>query len=216
MASIEFNDNPYSSDEEEVFAGFSVKEIAEIQQRRQRRQHQDFNREIEQMFNESGTNPDVEFFVSGDEDDEEEDDESNESAEEDAPPGALQWSNTFSDINVEEFSVHHDPTKDLGGQATSKDFLNLFINDDYLDEIARCSVAYARSKDDESFVTNRAEISAYLGLNILMGTHCLPQLDMFWDSDEFIGVEGFKKPSRSSASKLWENIYIWFTRVTKM
>ena len=188
MASYDFNITPYSSDEEEVFAGFSVEEIAEI---RQRRQHQD--RVIEEMFDESGTNSDVEFFASGDEDDEEEDDESNESADEDAPPDALQWSNTLSDINVEEFSVRHGPTKDLGGQATSKDFLNLFINDDYLDEIARCSVAYARSKGDESFVTNRAEISAYLGLNILMGIHRLPQLEMFWDSDEFIGVEGFKK-----------------------
>ena len=185
MASYDFNITPYSSDEEEVFAGFSVEEIAEI---RQRRQHQD-----EEMFDESGTNSDVEFFASGGEDDEEEDDESNESADEDAPPDSLQWSNTLSDINVEEFSVRHGPTKDLGGQATSKDFLNLFINDDYLDEIARCSVAYARSKGDESFITNRAEISAYLGLNILMGIHRLPQLEMFWDSDEFIGVEGFKK-----------------------
>ena len=190
MASYDFNVNPYSSDEEEVFAGFSVEEIAEI---RQRRQHQDFDREIDEMFDDSGTNSDVEFFASGDEDDEEEDDESNESADEDAPPDLLQWSNTLSDINVEEFSVRHGPTKDLGGQARSKDFLNLFINDDYLDEIVRCSVAYARSKGDESFVTNRAEISAYLGLNILMGIHRLPQLDMFWDSDEFIGVEGFKK-----------------------
>ena len=194
MASYDFNITPYSSNEEEVFAGFSVEEIAEI---RQRRQHQD--REIEEMFDESGTNSDVEFFASGDED------ESNESADEDAPPDPLQWSNTLSDINIEEFSVRHGPTKDLGGQATSQDFLNLSINDDYPDEIARCSVAYARSKGDESFVTNRAEISAYLGLNILMGIHRLPQLEMFWDSDEFIG----------SASKLSENICIWLTRVTK-
>ena len=48
MASNEFNGNPYSSDEEEVFAGFSVEEIAEIQQRRQ---YQDFDQEIEEMLN---------------------------------------------------------------------------------------------------------------------------------------------------------------------
>ena len=110
--SNEFNVNPCSSDEEEVFAGFSVEEIAEI---RQRRQHQDFNREIEEMFDKSGANCDVEFFASGGEDDEEEDNESNESADEDAPLDPLEWSNTLSDIDVEEFSVHHDPTKDLGG-----------------------------------------------------------------------------------------------------
>ena len=109
MASNALNVNPYPSDEEEVFAGFSVEEIAEIQQRRQ-----DFDREIEEMFDQSGTNSDVEIFVSGDEDDEEEDDESNESANEDAPPDLLQWSNTLSDINVEEFSVRDGPTKEFG------------------------------------------------------------------------------------------------------
>lgn len=88
--------------------------------------------------------------------------ESNESADEDAPPGPLQWSHTSSDINVEKFSVWRGPTKDLGTRATPKDLLNLFINDDYLDEIAWCSVAYAHSKGDESFITKGAEISAYL------------------------------------------------------
>ena len=119
----------------------------------------DSDSNIKILFDKSGANCDVEFFASGGEDDEEEDNESNESADEDAPLDPLEWLNTLSDINVEEFSVHHGPTKDLGGQARSKDFLNLFINDDYLDEIARCSVAYAPSKGDESFVTNRAEIS---------------------------------------------------------
>ena len=56
MAFNEFIVNPYSSDDEEVFAGFSVEEIAEIWQRRQ---HQHFDREIEEMFDESGTNSDV-------------------------------------------------------------------------------------------------------------------------------------------------------------
>ena len=30
-------------------------------------------------------------------------------------------------------------------------------------------------------------------LNILTGIHELPQLVMCWDSDEFIGAEGFKE-----------------------
>ena len=96
-------------------------------------------------------------------------------------------------INVEEFSVRHDPSRDLGDNAMAKDFFNLFINDKFLDEIVWHSIAYARSKGDATFVTNRAEISAYLGLNILIGIHELPQLAMYWDSDQFIGVEGFKK-----------------------
>jgi len=49
------------------------------------------------------------------------------------------------------------------------------------------------SKGDAMFVTNSAEISAYLGLNILIGIHKFPQLAMYWDSDQFVGVKGFKK-----------------------
>ena len=99
----------------------------------------------------------------------------------------------LQEINVADFSLRHGPTKDLGENATSKDYFNQFLDDAYLEEIVRCSVAYARSKGDNNFTTNRSEISAFLGLNILMGIHDLPQIQMYWDSDEFIGVEGFKK-----------------------
>ena len=52
---------------------------------------------------------------------------------------------------------------------------------------------YPCLKEDQTFTTTRAEILAYLGLNIPIGIHELPQLAMCWDSDKFIGVEGFKK-----------------------
>jgi len=66
--------------------------------------------------------------------------------------------NTLSGINVEEFSVCHGPSRNLGDNATAKDFFNLFINDEFLDEIVCHSIAYARSKGDATFVTNQAEI----------------------------------------------------------
>ena len=87
------------------------------------------------------------------------------------------------------------PSRNLGDNATSKDFFNLFIKDEFLDEIVRHRIAYARSKGDATFVTNRAEISAYLGLNILIGIQELPQLAMYWDSDQFIGVKPHSQTS---------------------
>ena len=99
----------------------------------------------------------------------------------------------LQEINVADFSLRHGPTKDLGENATSKDYFYKFLDDTYLEEIVRKSVAYARSKGDNNFTTNRSEIWAFLCLNILMGIHDLPQIQMYWDSDEFIGVEGFKK-----------------------
>jgi len=143
---------------------------------------------IDQEPQESPSNSDVEVFA--DDGNKESSESSNEDSK-DAPPNPLKWSNTLSGINAEEF--RHGPFRNLGDNARAKDFFNLFINDEFLDEIVRHSIAYACSKGDATFVTNRAEISAYLGLNILIGIHKLPQLAMYWDSDQFIGVEGFKK-----------------------
>ena len=61
------------------------------------------------------------------------------------------------------------------------------------DEIIWFSLVYARSKGDRMFTTTWAEILAYLALNILIGSCDFPQLSMYWDSDEFIRVESFKK-----------------------
>ena len=103
-------------------------------------------------------------------------------------------------INVEEFSIRRGPTRDLGENATAKDFFNVFIDDAYIDEDVRYTDAYAHPKGDQMFTTTRVEISAYLGLNILIKIHELPQLAMYWDSDEFVGVDCLKKRSQSTAS----------------
>jgi len=124
---------------------------------------------IDQQPQESASNSDVEVFANdgNEERGESSDEETVSNADsEDALPNLLQWSNTLSEINVEEFSVHHGPSRNLGDNATVKDFFNLFINGEFLDEIVWHSTAYARSKGDATFVTNQAEISAYLGLNI--------------------------------------------------
>lgn len=69
-----------------------------------------------------------------------------ESTPEENQPAALQWSSRLQEINVEQFSIHHGPTRDLRDIATANDFFNVFIDDAYIDEIVRCTVAYAHSK----------------------------------------------------------------------
>ena len=81
-------------------------------------------------------------------------------------------------------SIYHGLTRDLG-ERTDKDFFNLFIADDFTDEIIQFTVAYACSKGDHTFKTTRVEISVYLGLNIFISIHELPQLAMYRDSDKF-------------------------------
>ena len=119
-------------------------------------------------------------------------------------------------INVEQLSICHGPTRDLGENATAKDFFNVFINDAYIDEIIWYTIAYAHLKGDRTLTTTRAKISAYLRLNFLIGIHELPQLAMYWDSNKFIGVEGLKKKwSQSTTSWLWGNVYILLTQLLK-
>ena len=161
MASGRIDESQVSSDEEqEVFAGFTIEEIGNIRQARQKRQEQNLLRnvdgEIEDFFalqsQERGSNSDVELYAS---EEEEVDEES--SNEETAPkvnrPNAIQWSNTLQEMNVTQFSIPHGPTRDLGDNATAKDFFSMFTDDAFIDEIIRFTIAYARSKGDYTFIT---------------------------------------------------------------
>ena len=192
MDSRASHDFLFSSDEEEeeeIFAGFTVKEIEQLREQQRPKEvlspgeennssSENGDLEVEEIDNAS----DVDVFV---EEEEGKEYNSNQSSEEEEATDAVHWSSTLSEINVEPFSIPHGPTKDLGPNIKSKDFFNLFIDDNFLDEIAANSIAYAHSKGDE--------ISAFFGLNILIGIHSLPQVSMLWESDEFVASEGFKK-----------------------
>ena len=115
-----------------------MEEVAELRQRRQRQLEQDLREDVEEFMDlgahERGTHSDVELFASEDEGEEEEESDDSADETEDVP---FRWSNVLGEIDIEEFSARHGPTKDLGDRATSNDFLNLFIDDDYLDEIVQ-------------------------------------------------------------------------------
>lgn len=101
--------------------------------------------------------------------------------------------------------ICYELARDLRDNGTA----NIFIDDVfivvYIDEIVQLTVACARSKGDWIFTT-RVEISAYLGLNILIGIHEPPQLAMYWDYDEFLEWKASRKRSQSTASSLWGHI----------
>ena len=109
MASGRSDEFPGSSDkEEDFFSGFTVEEIGQMRQDRQRRQQQESRGIVDEQPQESASNTDVEVFA------DDRDEESGESSDEetasnarseDAPPNPLQWSNTLSGINVEECRV---------------------------------------------------------------------------------------------------------------
>ena len=53
----------------------------------------------------------------------------------------VHWSSTLNEINFKPFFIPHGRTKDLGPNAKSKDYYSLFIDDNFLDEIAANSIS---------------------------------------------------------------------------
>ena len=107
MASGRNDESQVSSDEEqEVFAGYTVEEISDIQQARQTRQEQNLLRNVDDEIEdfsdlppqERGSNSDVELYAS-----EEEEEGDEESATKENRPNALQWSSTLREIDVRQF-----------------------------------------------------------------------------------------------------------------
>ena len=145
MASGRSDEFPVSSDEEEeeMFAGFTVEEIGQIQQDHQRWRSQELlcekDGEMEAFLarepQETDNNSDVEVFADSDggvEDSSEISDKETADECEEVPPNPIRWSNTAQEITVEECSVPHSPTRDLGNDASAKDFFILFIGDAHL------------------------------------------------------------------------------------
>ncbi|XP_028409257.1 piggyBac transposable element-derived protein 4-like [Dendronephthya gigantea] len=104
----------------------------------------------------------------------------------------FEWKDSLSSVNVEDFTADFGPCHGLGQDATPKDFFDLFFGNEFLDHVVHATISYARSKGDQNFSTVRDEMSAFFGLNILIGINRLPRISLYWDSDIFLGNPGFK------------------------
>ena len=51
----------------------------------------------------------------------------------------------------------------------------------------------SKKNGDQQFSTDRAEMSAFFGLNIFMGINQLPNKRFYWDSNPFLGNAEFEK-----------------------
>ena len=72
--------------------------------------------------------------------------------------------------------------------ATPYDIFSKTCNfDSLLELIVQQSTLYMHQKGKQ-FDTNREEISAFLGINLVMGYHVLPSLDSYWSCYEDLGV----------------------------
>ena len=106
------------------------------------------------------------------------------------------WSNKTTALKIERFA------EETGANITTDDHSQLALFHQLFEEqtfqtIADQTNEYARQNieqiNDRAWVpTNATEMKAYFGLLILMGIHSLPCVEMYWSTDDRLGVPGVK------------------------
>ena len=66
-----------------------------------------------------------------------------------------------SQKQMQKFFHFHRPTKNPGENATTKDFFNQFLDDDYLDLIVCYAMVYAHSQGDNNLMRKRFKITKW-------------------------------------------------------
>ncbi|XP_033730112.1 piggyBac transposable element-derived protein 4-like [Pecten maximus] len=113
-----------------------------------------------------------------------------------------EWSRDFSPITVNAFVRETGPILPENfdvNSASPIDYFHIFFNENQFSAIARHTNNYARwrleteNRGDPKWPdTNSAEIKAFIGINVLMGIQYMPETDMYWSSDDYLGNIGVK------------------------
>ncbi|KAL0979753.1 hypothetical protein UPYG_G00189190 [Umbra pygmaea] len=126
------------------------------------------------------------------------------------------WGEPDQVISIEPFSAVSGPQHSLGDDADTRDYFRLLFPDSLFEHIVEQTNSYALYRQRRSgksdphwHPTDLREMKAYIGLNILMGINQLPDVEMYWASDIFIGNAGFKKTMTARRfEKLTQNLHL--------
>ena len=106
------------------------------------------------------------------------------------------WTDQLIDIQVPDFLAATGINLVLNNPNELDVFLS-FIGDDLWDKMIMESNRYARQQLGDRFanfrVITRAELKAFIGINIIMGIVRLPNYALYWSNDEFFGNQGIKR-----------------------
>lgn len=104
------------------------------------------------------------------------------------------WTDQLIDIQVPDFLAATGINLVLNNPSELDIFLG-FIGDDLWDKMVEESNRYARQKLGDRFanfrVITRAELKAFIGINIIMGMVKLPNYALYWSNDEFFWEPGY-------------------------
>ena len=110
------------------------------------------------------------------------------------------WTDHLSDFPIPDFTAATGLTFNLPDNPNPLDYFVEFVDDNLWDLIVLETNRYARQKLSTSperladFVpVTRAEIKAFMGINIIMGIVKLSKVSLYWSSDYYFGNHGIKK-----------------------
>ena len=127
------------------------------------------------------------------------------------------WTAHCSDVQVPPFVAASGPNIALDNPSELYVFLK-FLGDDLWDRVVEESNRYAQQKLGDRFASfhqiTRAELKAFIGINLIMGINRLPNYALFWSNDDFFGNQGIK---RVMSKNRFEEIskYLHFSDSTK-
>lgn len=97
---------------------------------------------------------------------------------------------------------------ELEGQTPLELFYK-FFDDEVLNMIVQYSVKYARDNNRHDFELTKEELLKFLGIIVLSGYHTLPQIHMYWSTEEDKGVDIVKKcMSRNRFNSIKRNLHL--------
>ena len=106
------------------------------------------------------------------------------------------WTAHLSDVQVPPFVAASGPNIALDNPSELDVFLN-FLGDDLWDRVVEESNRYMQQKLGDRFASfhqiTRAELKAFIGINLIMGINRLPNHALFWSNDDFLGNQGIKR-----------------------
>ncbi|CAG2238615.1 unnamed protein product [Mytilus edulis] len=123
------------------------------------------------------------------------DEEAND--EDDAAPenAELVWRETYEELDIDPFIQITGPSHNLNPNASELEYFKLFFDDNMLEKIVSQTNQYAAQNGPDPLWsdTTRDEISAFIGMQILMGINQLPDYSFYWSNNKYLGNQGFKE-----------------------
>ncbi len=111
-----------------------------------------------------------------------------------------EFSNNLRHVTVNDFLLDIGPNHQLNHKAKEIDYFNLLFTPWIFNHMVTETNRYAAQQqelngriDPNWTNTTEEELRAYVGINIWMGIHILPQTHMYWSGDDFVGVPGIIK-----------------------